>query len=113
MSRARRMVMSSTGILRRSSRRPISGHSADHSAHATRTGFSSPLKARDLSAVTRRRLARLFAIVPVLILAACAVGPPPPPKLTLTPARFSDLTGWGDDQQGQALAAFVKSCSEI
>src|SRR5579862_6717124 len=108
-----RMVTSSRGIPRRPSRKPISGHSADPCAHPTRTGFSSPLKARDLSAVTRRRLARLFAILPILILAACAVGPPPPPKLTLMPARFSDLPGWDDDQLGQALIAFVKSCGEI
>jgi len=48
-----------------------------------------------------------------LIIAGCAPTPKPPPKLTLTPARFSDLPGWNNDNSAAALAAFVKSCAEL
>lgn len=57
------------------------------------------------------RLARIAAFLILLFLAACAA--PPPPRLTLTPARFSDLVGWQQDHVARALAAFVKSCNEL
>ena len=48
-----------------------------------------------------------------LLLTSCAPPKPPAPKLTLTPARFSDLPGWSNDTSAVALAAFVKSCTEL
>ncbi|MBI3453027.1 MAG: MltA domain-containing protein [Rhodospirillales bacterium] len=50
-----------------------------------------------------------------LILSACALPPsaPVPPKLTLLPARYADLAGWSDDRQGEALAAFKRSCGRL
>ena len=49
----------------------------------------------------------------IFFLAACAAPPPPPEKLTLDEARFTDLTGWSDDHQAEALAAFLRSCPTI
>jgi membrane-bound lytic murein transglycosylase A len=48
-----------------------------------------------------------------LILAGCAPTKQLPPQLTLAPASFADLPGWGDDHMAAALAAFVKSCAEL
>ena len=48
-----------------------------------------------------------------LLLASCAPPKPPAPKLTLSPARFSDLPGWNNDASATALAAFIKSCAEL
>jgi membrane-bound lytic murein transglycosylase A len=62
--------------------------------------------------VTVWRLTNLLSLLLFLGLAACAVTPPPP-RLTLAPAPFADLPGWGEDHLGEALGAFVKSCSEI
>ncbi len=61
----------------------------------------------------RRRLQRLVPCFLLAILAACAARPPLPPRLTLAPARFEELPGWGEDHLGQALGAFVKSCAEL
>jgi membrane-bound lytic murein transglycosylase A len=47
-----------------------------------------------------------------LIVAGCAPATKPP-RLTLAPARFSDLPGWNNDNNADALAAFVKSCTEL
>lgn len=58
------------------------------------------------------RLTRLVPLLSLLWLVACAVTPPPP-HLTLQPAHFADLPGWGEDNFGEALGAFVKSCGEI
>lgn len=59
----------------------------------------------------RVRAAALFGLI---LLAACAEQKapeaPPAPELTLTPASFADLTGWGEDQADTALAAFRLSC---
>lgn len=57
------------------------------------------------------RRVRLLALLVPLLLAACAA--PRPPQLTLTPQRFSDLPGWRDDHQSEALAAFLRSCGEL
>lgn len=43
-------------------------------------------------------------------------GPPPPAaaeRLRLQPARFADLPGWRQDRQGEALAAFRRSCERL
>ncbi|HWB47858.1 MAG TPA: MltA domain-containing protein [Stellaceae bacterium] len=37
----------------------------------------------------------------------------PPPKLTLKPARFDQLAGWGDDDPAAALPALRKSCAVV
>ena len=54
-----------------------------------------------------------FSLSLALLLISCAPPKPPAPKLTLTPARFSDLPGWNNDTSAAALAAFVKSCAEL
>jgi membrane-bound lytic murein transglycosylase A len=56
----------------------------------------------------------LLCLCLALLLASCAPTPKPPtPKLTLVPARFSDLRGWNNDNSAAALAAFLKSCAEL
>ena len=52
-----------------------------------------------------QRAASLFLL---LFLATCAG--PAPPRLTLEPARFSDLPGWRQDHVAHALTAFSRSC---
>lgn len=53
-------------------------------------------------------------LVALLALAACAPHPPPlPPRLTLAPARFTELPGWGDDDVAAALPAFLRSCAVV
>ena len=49
-------------------------------------------------------------LIAAVALAACAVKPPPA-KLVLTPVSYADLAGWQADNQGEALAALVKSCA--
>ena len=51
----------------------------------------------------------------LLALAACTAPPGPtvPPRLDLQPTDFAALEGWGDDEQGAALAAFVRSCVSL
>jgi membrane-bound lytic murein transglycosylase A len=60
-----------------------------------------------------RGLSRVAAVLALVLLEACATPAPPPTLLTLEPARFADLAGWGDDHQAAALAAFVRSCAEL
>ncbi|MGZ9033783.1 MAG: murein transglycosylase A [Rhodospirillales bacterium] len=54
-------------------------------------------------------LARLLLVV-LTALAGCAPRPAPP-ALNLQPASFAALSGWTEDDHGQALLAFVASCS--
>jgi len=49
----------------------------------------------------------------LLLLAGCAPKAPPPDRLVVEPARFSDLDGWAADRHGEALAAFVVSCTRL
>lgn len=49
----------------------------------------------------------------LLSLFACTPRPPPPDRLSLAPARFSDLEGWRQDQPEAALAAFARSCAAL
>ena len=60
---------------------------------------------------TARSTAALAALL--LSLFACTPRPPPPDHLTLAPARFADLAGWQADRQGEALAAFARSCAAL
>ena len=50
-----------------------------------------------------------------LILASCATTPEKPARehLSLTPASFSDLDGWADDDHAAALTAFIHSCHAL
>jgi membrane-bound lytic murein transglycosylase A len=49
----------------------------------------------------------------LLSLFACTPRPPPPDRLSLAPARFSDLADWQQDQPEAALAAFARSCAAL
>ncbi|MGB8275554.1 MAG: murein transglycosylase A [Alphaproteobacteria bacterium] len=46
-----------------------------------------------------------------LLAAGCAERPPAPERLTLHRAGFAELEGWTNDRQGEALAAFLRSCA--
>ena len=39
--------------------------------------------------------------------------PPPEPLLTLAPARFNALSGWGEDRVAAALPALLRSCKKL
>lgn len=59
---------------------------------------------------------RLSSLALVLFLSACAGTTKPMDEdapLVLSPASFSDLRGWGEDDQGAALEALRKSCIRI
>lgn len=62
---------------------------------------------------------RWCAVLLLAVLAGLAVGckrkppPPEPPALTLQPVTFSSLVGWADDDVGEALAAFRRSCDKL
>ncbi len=58
-----------------------------------------------------RRAALLAGLA--LLLVSCSPTKPLPPQLTLQPASFADLPGWGADHTADALAAFVKSCAQF
>ncbi len=59
-----------------------------------------------------RRSLGALALATLAALAACETRPPEP-RLTLVPAEFGDLAGWGDDRQAEGLAAFKRSCARI
>ena len=56
---------------------------------------------------------RLLVLTGFLVLGGCAVAPPGPPHLSLTPARFSELPGWADDDPAQAIPALLRSCRGV
>ena len=59
-----------------------------------------------------KALRSLTVIGLFLVLASCGE-PPGPPRLDLEKISFSDLEGWRDDAQGEALAAFLRSCKKF
>jgi membrane-bound lytic murein transglycosylase A len=59
------------------------------------------------------KLRHFLSLCLALALAGCTPATKPPPKLTLAPARFSDLPGWNNDNSAAALVAFVKSCADL
>ena len=64
-----------------------------------------------------RLLAALLLLLPLL--SACERKPQPAPpatvskELRLTPARFSDLPGWGEDRMADAVPALQRSCTRL
>jgi membrane-bound lytic murein transglycosylase A len=58
----------------------------------------------------RARAALLFAL---LALAGCPPQTPPPERLALTRVAFSDLPGWSDDRQDEAIEALRRSCARL
>ena len=61
--------------------------------------------------MTHLRAAAAGLLLALSLLAACV--PRGPDRLTLAPARFADLPGWGQDDLGAALAAFNRSCALV
>jgi membrane-bound lytic murein transglycosylase A len=49
------------------------------------------------------------------LLAACAggMGGPTEPRVAMAPISFNEIAGWGEDKQGEALAAFRRSCPKL
>ena len=50
------------------------------------------------------------------LLAACAdgtTGNSTQPRVGMTPTSFNEIPGWNDDKQGEALAAFKRSCPRL
>ncbi len=56
--------------------------------------------------------ARTLCFMLIAALSGCAEKPAAP-KLTLTPASYTDLKDWSVDRQSEALVAFNKSCAVI
>jgi membrane-bound lytic murein transglycosylase A len=55
---------------------------------------------------------KIAAFVLFCLLSACAQKPEiEPSRLKLQPMAFSSLKGWGQDQQGEVITAFRKSCA--
>lgn len=67
--------------------------------------------------MTHPSFRRLFTLALALTLSACAGTPKPEidenAPLVLTPASFSDLSGWAMDDHGAALKALRQSCARI
>jgi membrane-bound lytic murein transglycosylase A len=68
--------------------------------------------------VTRRARRTIWIILVLVLLAAAAAGywllrPKPPPRLTLVPAGYDQLDGWGDDRVAAAIPALLRSCKAI
>ncbi len=61
---------------------------------------------------------RFVSILALALLSGCATPPadtgkPEQAKLVITPAAFSDMAGWAQDNHAQTLVAFRKSCDRI
>ena len=60
------------------------------------------------------RILKLLSVIPIMVLAASCVTPPPvqppPPSAPLVPVTWNDVEGWQEDDPGQVLGAFKKSC---
>jgi membrane-bound lytic murein transglycosylase A len=70
-----------------------------------------------VTALARRAPWIGLALAALLVLAAAGyrllVRPPPEARLTLAPARFDELSGWGEDRVGAALPALLRSCKKL
>src|SRR5262245_6202854 len=60
-----------------------------------------------------RRLARAPLLLALLALAGCPPQAPSPERLALTRVAFSDLPGWSDDRQDEAIEALRRSCARL
>jgi membrane-bound lytic murein transglycosylase A len=54
-----------------------------------------------------------FTVIGLFLFIVACAAPPGPPRLDLDEISFSDLAGWRDDAQAQALEAFLRSCGKI
>jgi membrane-bound lytic murein transglycosylase A len=65
--------------------------------------------------VTRPLWRTAWIILPLALLAAAIIAyllrPKPPPRLTLAPAGYEELAGWGEDGASAALPALLRSCA--
>ncbi len=61
------------------------------------------------------RLSRWMSVAVLLTLASCATPPKTdaPDRVTLTPAGYSALKGWSQDDHAQALSTFLVSCGAM
>jgi len=59
------------------------------------------------------RAAAVILVLALLALGSCAPRQPAAPRLTLEPARFSDLTGWDRDHTAEAVPALIRSCAVL
>jgi membrane-bound lytic murein transglycosylase A len=73
-----------------------------------------------VTASARRISWIVLALAALLVVAAAAYRlliyvPPSPvePRLTLTPARFEQMIGWGEDRVAAALPALLRSCRKL
>jgi len=58
----------------------------------------------------------MIALASILgLLGACEKRPPVevPSRLVLTPVSYSELPGWAEDGQAEALPAFLRSCGRL
>lgn len=55
----------------------------------------------------------VFLSALVCILLACKPAAAQSPAAHLIPVAFSELAGWSDDKQSEALAVFIRSCSKL
>lgn len=70
-----------------------------------------------MTVLARRAPWIILALAALLVVAAAAyrllVRPPPEPALTLAPARYDGLSGWGEDRVAAALPALLGSCKKL
>ncbi|HEX2151525.1 MAG TPA: MltA domain-containing protein [Stellaceae bacterium] len=72
-----------------------------------------------MTAIARRLPWIILALAALLVVAAAAYRllfrplPPPEPRLTLAPARFDQISGWGEDRVAAALPALLRSCKKL
>jgi membrane-bound lytic murein transglycosylase A len=73
-----------------------------------------------VTALARRISWIVLALAALLVVAAAAYRllvyappPPPEPRLTLAPARFEQMIGWGEDRVAAALPALLRSCRKL